>query len=379
MNKILYIILSLLCACASGGKTEEFSQILYEPEYASGFKILGAPGRESVLIRSSSPWQGADGKDVRELLILRGDETAPADFKGQVLDDAARRVICMSSGHIAMLSTLGNIDNIVGGSSLEYVTSPEIRSRGRELAEIGHEGAIDYEALVAANPDLVVLYGVNSSNPMEAKLADLGIPYIYIGDYLEQSPLGKAEWMVAIGECLGKRNDAIEHFKPVKEKYLAMKGRVDSVRIQNHPKVMLNGPYGDQWMMPSDDNYMVRLIKDAGGIYAYSGNKGNTSEPISRELALDLVTTSDRWLNVGNEFETLSALRGKLPLIDGADVVKNGEIYNNTLRSTPSGGNDFYESGIVNPDLILRDLIKIMYPDLVSEPFVYYHRLTETK
>lgn len=366
-----------LTSCRGGERTEAFSESLYRPEEASGFEILGSPGSASVLIRSAAPWQGADSTDYRELLILRGGEDIPSDFKGQVLKGNAERVICMSSGHIAMLSLLGNIDNIVGGSSLDFVSSPEIQSRRGELAEVGFEGAIDYEALVAARPDLVILYGVNSANPMEARLADLGIPYIYIGDYLEQSPLGKAEWMVALGECLGKREEAVARFQPIKKNYLAMKQRVNEAKDRRRPKVMLNGPYGDQWMMPSADNYIVRLISDAGGEYIYPENMTGASQPISRELALRLASASDRWLNVGNGYDSFESLRSGLPLMASTEVVKKGEVYNNTKRSTIAGGNDFYESGIVNPDLILRDMIKIMYPDLVSEPFFYYRRLTQ--
>ena len=101
------------------------------------------------------------------------------------------------------------------------------------------------------------------------------------------------------------------------------------------------------------------------------------SQPISRELALRLASASDRWLNVGNGYDSFESLRSGLPLMASTEVVKKGEVYNNTKRSTIAGGNDFYESGIVNPDLILRDMIKIMYPDLVSEPFFYYRRLTQ--
>ncbi|MDE6273125.1 MAG: ABC transporter substrate-binding protein [Muribaculaceae bacterium] len=367
--------LCMLIACGAGGSAEEFNKIVYRPSDAGGFEILGAPGRESVIIRSHSPWQGASSSETRDLLIVRGGEAVPSDFRGQVLSEKAERIICMSSGHIAMISLLGDGEKIVGGSSLDFVTSPEIQSRRGDLMEVGHEGSIDYEALVAARPDLVILYGVNSANPMEAKLRELKIPYIYIGDYLEESPLGKAEWLVAIGECLDKRREAIEQYRPIKENYISMKARVDSLGSVKRPKVMLNGPYGDQWMMPPKGSYMVRLIEDAGGEYLYKGGKGNTSQAISNEEALSLMSEADRWLNVGSAFKSLEDIRRGVPLMASSEVVGHGEVYNNTYRSTRAGGNDFYESGIVNPDLILRDLIKIMHPDVVSEPFFYYEQL----
>lgn len=374
-NLLCILPLCVLIACGAAGSMEEFDKVVYNPCEAGGFQILCAPDRESVIIRSLSPWQGASSTESRDLLILRGGEGVPAGFKGQILAEKADRIICMSSGHIAMISLLGDGDKIVGGSSLDYVTSPEIQSRRGELMEIGHEGNIDYEALVAARPDLVILYGVNSANPMESKLQELKIPYIYIGDYLEESPLGKAEWIVAIGECLGKRREAIDQFMPIKDNYLAMKARVDSLGQVKRPKVMLNGPYGDQWMMPPAGSYMVRLIEDAGGDYLFEGGKGNTSVAISKEEALGLTSQAERWLNIGNAFKSLADVRRDIPLMGSTDVVMRQQVYNNTYRSTPAGGNDFYESGIVNPDLILRDMIKIMHPEAVSEPFCYYERL----
>lgn len=373
------IIMLFLGSCASGGLTEEFTQSIYAPSEANGFEILGAPDRESVLIRSKSPWQGASNETNRDLLIIRGGEAVPDNYEGCILSDHAERIICMSSGHIAMISLLGESESIVGASGINYVTSPEIQSRRGEIAEVGHEGSINYEAIVAARPDLVVLYGVNSVNPMEAKLKELKIPYIYIGDYLEESPLGKAEWLVALGECLGQRKEAIEHYRPIKENYNNIKAKVDSLGIVNRPKVMLNAPYGDQWMMPSEDNYMVRLIKDAGGEYLLSSLHGNSSKSISMEEALAMMGRADKWLNIGNAFTSIEKVKKELPLFSNSKVVREGQIFNNTLRSTAAGGNDFFESGIVNPDLILRDLIKIMHPELVEEPFFYYTKLPATE
>lgn len=364
------------CTGNRTGEVDSFSEKIYEPKEAKGFEILGEPGKKSVLIRSKAPWQGAEESEVRELLILRGGESAPEEFKGQILKEEAKRVICMSSGHIAMLSKMEELDRIVGGSTLDYVADPKIQQKRNSLAEIGFEGNIDYEALVGADPDLVILYGVNSSNPMEAKLRELGIPFIYIGDYLEQSPLGKAEWMVAIGECIGRREKSIKLFNPIAQRYNNLKRRLETLPADSeHPKVMLNTPYGDQWLMPPTGSYMVRLIKDAGGEYLYSELKGNSSAPISKETALQLTGEADLWLNVGNDINNMSDLRKALPLFTEEKVVKNGEIYTNLRRQLPSGGNDFYESGIVNPDIILRDLIKIFYPQLVDEDLYYYRKL----
>ncbi|MDE6811787.1 MAG: ABC transporter substrate-binding protein [Muribaculaceae bacterium] len=374
---IVLQVLAIGCR-RSAGHTSDFNKVIYAPEHADGFEILGADGRESVLIRSKRPWQGAPEGTSRDFMILRGGENAPKDFDGEIIEKDAERIVCMSSGHIAMLSCLGESNCIVGGSNLNYVTSPDIQSRRSELKEVGHEGAMDYEALIASRPDLVLLYGVNSANPMESKLKELGIPFIYIGDYLEEDPLGKAEWIVAIGECLGRRKDAEENFLPIKHNYNKMKSLADSVSAHSkHPKIMMNIPYGDSWFLPPAGSYMVNLLKDAGGDYLYEKNTSTSSQSISKEEARLLLSKADLWINLGPGISTLTELKQAIPLMSDLNIMSPGKVFNNTLRSNKAGGNDFYESGVVNPDLILRDLIKIMHPEAIAENFTYYLPVTE--
>ena len=126
-STVIALTILFLASCArTSGSVDDFSQSLYTPEEASGFEILGAEGRESILIRSRAPWQGATG-ETRELLVLRDGESAPAGYDGPIVSDTISRIVCLSSGHMAMLSLLGECDAIVGGSGLDYITSPSPR------------------------------------------------------------------------------------------------------------------------------------------------------------------------------------------------------------------------------------------------------------
>ena len=144
---------------------------------------------------------------MRRLFYRAWRRKGPADFDGQVISGNARRIVTMSSTQIAMRSMPSELlAGSAEASGIDYsIYNPCIQSRRDSIADVGFEGAVDYERLTGANPDLVMLYGVNGPNPMEGKLRELGIPYIYIGDYLEESPLGKAEWVVALAEITGQR------------------------------------------------------------------------------------------------------------------------------------------------------------------------------
>lgn len=373
-NTVYILALILLAGCSRAGESiDDFSQEIYLPQYASGFKILGQPGSESTLIEVYNPWQGADSVVTRLLIERDGADVSP-DFDGQVIKGDAKRIVTLSSTHIAMLDAVGAVSSVVGVSGLDYIMNPDIQVRRNEVSDIGYEGNINTELLVALNPDIVLLYGVNGASSIEGKLKELGIPYMYVGDYVENSPLGKAEWMVALSEMIGQRAEGEKAFAGIPERYNNLKNKVaDSVL--DAPSVMFNTPYGDSWFMPSTESYMVRLVKDAGGDYIYKKNMGNASLPIDLEEAYQLTSDADMWLNVGT-VNSLDELKLVCPKFTDTRCFRNGDVYNNNFRTNSSGGNDFFESAIVHPDVVLSDLIKIFHPGLLSDTtLTYYHIL----
>ena len=376
-TKYLPLLALLFAAVIVAGCTKSgghnYDKEIYKPKYASGFFITGADGSDSRLITVSNPWQGADSVYMSLLVLAEGDE-APAGFDGQVLKGPAQRVVCTSSSHVAMLDAIGAADRIVGVSGIDFISNKNVQSRKGEIADIGYDGAYDYESLVGADPDLVLLYGVTGASGLEGKLRELGIPYMYVGEYVEEDPLGKAEWVVPLAVATGLADKGKAVFEAIPPRYEAVKKRVADVAAR--PVVMLNTPYRDQWFMPSASSYMVRLVNDAEATYAYNKNTGNTSVPIDMEEAYALTDGADFWINTGT-YSTLPALRAAFPKLADTGPFVNRRVFNNNRLSTANGGNDFYESSVVHPDLVLRDLVKIFHPDLVPEDFVYYQRLAD--
>lgn len=377
-SQFIFVFLCFLagaCSRNKGGNVEDFKREIYTPRYSSGFDIKGADGKESVIISVKNPWQGASDVNNR-LFVARNGEEAPKDFQGQVLKGNAHRIVTLSSTHIAMLDAVGESGSVVGVSGLEYISNADIQKRKSEIADVGYDGNINYELLLSLNPDLVLLYGISGANSMEGKLRELVIPYIYVGDYLEENPLGKAEWLVALAEIAGKRAEGEKVFSGIPDRYNALKKKVSDyiAKYNSKPTVMVNAPYGDSWSMPPTGSYAVQLISDAGGDIIYKSNSGNSSKPIDIEEAYKLTSESDYWLNTGMA-RSLEELKTMCPKFSDTHCFTSGHVYNNNLRTNSVGGNDYFESGVVNPDVILRDLIKIFYPDLIKEDFVYYQQL----
>ena len=369
-----FILFSLLflASCISNKKTslEAFNQDIYTPEYAAGFKILGATNVQSTLIQVFNPWQGA--KDVKmSYFISRNGEQAPAGFTGPTIPAGAKRIVCMASSYIAMFDALGQVDKIVGVSGIDYVSNPYILAHKDSIKDMGPE--MNYELLLGLKPDIVLLYGIgDAQTAITDKLKELSIPYIYMGEYLEESPLGKAEWMVVLSELTDSREKGIEIFSEIPKRYLSLKALTESVG--QCPTVMFNTPWNDSWVMPSTKSYMAQLVADAGAEYIYKENSSNSSTSIGLETAYGLIQKADYWINVGSA-TSLDELKTVNPKFADAKAVRERTVYNNNLRLTPTGGNDYWESAVIRPDVVLRDLIHIFHPELVPDSLYYYRHL----
>ena len=369
-----FILFSLLflTSCISNKKTslEAFNQDIYTPEYAAGFKILGATNVQSTLIQVFNPWQGAKEVEM-SYFISRNGEQAPTGFTGPTIPAGAKRIVCMSSSYIAMLDALGQVNRIVAVSGIDYVSNPYILAHKDSIKDMGPE--MNYELLLGLKPDIVLLYGIgDAQTAITDKLKELSIPYIYMGEYLEESPLGKAEWMVVLSELTDSREKGIEIFSEIPKRYLSLKALTESVG--QCPTVMFNMPWNDSWVMPSTKSYMAQLVADAGAEYIYKENSSNSSTPIGLETAYGLIQKADYWINVGSA-TSLDELKTVNPKFADAKAVRERTVYNNNLRLTPTGGNDYWESAVVHPDMVLRDLFHIFHPELVPDSLYYYRHL----
>lgn len=338
------------------------TEAIYTPRYAQGFAIERDTASGEVLLCVKNPWQGAEN-----IRFYNAIDTL----------NAARRIVAMSSSHVAMIDAIGCADRIVGISGCRFISTPsavKAIDEGR-IAEVGYDAAFDFEKIRSLRADLVLLFGVaGESKILTNKLDELAIPYIYIGDYLENDPLGKAEWVVAIAYLCGASTEGKTFFEGVEKRYNALRNRKHCSAYR--PRVMLNLPYRDTWFMPPHNSYMVRLIEDAGGTYILTenGNPSTQSTPISLEEALLLASKADFWINLG-QVASKEELCATAPRFAGVDAVKFGRIYNNTKRTTESGGSDFWESGAVRPDLILADLVKILHYEAPTDSLYYYKKM----
>lgn len=376
MRRLLIILLCIICwGCGGGAKFDKglFSEELYTPRHATGFSLLSTAEGDASLIVVGKPWQGAT--EERMLLIDREGRFADVSHPSlQHIEGEVKRVVCLSSSYIAMLEAIGREQSVVGVSGKEFIYNDKILAN-KEIGDVGYDGVFNIELLLSLNPDLVMLYGISARSSLEEQLQQFDIPYIYIGEYLESSPLGKAEWIVVVAEIMGIREQGVEHFEGIEQRYNTLQEQVEQhiTEYLERKKVLLNTPYRDVWYLPSPESYMVQLITDAGGSAYTEGKAGDTTTPIGIEQAYTYAQEADLWLNV-NEYTSLAELTAANPLFASAGPVQKQRVYNNNRRRTPSSGSDFWESGVVRPDVILEDLIQIIHPELLPARELYYYK-----
>jgi iron complex transport system substrate-binding protein len=339
---------------------------IYKPKYAKGFTLYGTG--DTIVLKVTNPWQFADNIKFNYILTPNASPGVLNEIKTPVT-----KAICMSTTHVAFISALDKISSISGVSGLRHISDSAVAAMGKEnkVVDVGYDSNLSYELIFSLAPDLVFAYGVQGEfSAVEKRLNDLGIKVVYLGEYMENTPLGKAEWIVAVSAFFGDLPAAVKVFDRIESGY--NNTRELSENVATKPKVMFNVPYGDTWYLPGTDSYMVKFINDAGAEYIYPENSGRNSWPMSIEKAFDIARNADFWL-IGNDSKSLDELKNADPRMSEIPAFKHKRIYNSNLRSN-GYGDDFWESGIVNPDLILKDMIKIFHPQLVPDHDFFYYR-----
>jgi iron complex transport system substrate-binding protein len=374
---IFIFCVSCLVSCATGPKQKKSAEAnrgMKQLVEATGFTIqqFGTYQKLTVI----DPWQKSTDNQFDYFLLKKG-EKVPEELKGkQLLFTPLQKVICLSTTHIGFLDALGELSSVTGLSGCAYLTNPEVKKGVAEnrIREVGNERGLNYEMIVQLKPDVVFAYGIGAEISAQInKLHDLGIPVVLVGEYLEQSPLAKAAWIKFFGAFYRKEALADSVYDKIKTNYEAIRSRV--AKVQDKPSVLTGLPFKDTWWMAGGRSNLAVLIEDAGGKFLWRENPSKEAFPVSLEEVFLRAAKADFWINCST-VNSMDELKSFDQRFSGLPAVKKSQVFNNNLRSTTGGGNDYWESGVIHPDLILSDLVKIFHPELsVDKEFYYYKKV----
>ena len=343
--------------------------------YAQGFTICDFANYRKITV--SDPWQQSSKVSFEYYLVGREKEI-PLELEGQqIIRTPVSAIVCLSTSHIGFLSAINELPSLKALSGAGFVSDPEVQKAVSEkkVLDVGYDQGINYEKILGLKPDLIMAYGVSGDvTGFINKLHDLGLNVVLNGEYLEATPLAKAEWIKFVAAFYNKDKEAAAYFTKVEENYNKIKNRAAGVATR--PVVMTGLPFKDAWWMAGGESNLASLISDAGGRFLWSDNNSREAFVVSLEEVVVRSSKADIWINCGtvNNMDELIATDSRFA---GFPQVQKKSIFNNNLRMSPGGGNDYWERGVVRPDLILSDLVNIFHPVVDSSKVYNFYKKIE--
>jgi iron complex transport system substrate-binding protein len=372
---ILIIVLLTISSCRNSDKKsiEKLKNSGDEIVRSERFSLEKKKGWTKVTI--TNPWQGATNVSQIYYLVKRGSQLPDGLDSAHVIFVPLKKIICMSTTHIAMISSLGEEKSIIGMSGTSFIYSPDLIKNVEKglIVDVGYEANLNKELILKISPDLIMIYGIGSESAgFVGKLKELGTKVLINADYLETDPLSRAEWIKLFGAlyCKEKLADSIYRYEV--DEYTNLKSFVNQ-KIRNRPKVLLGLPFKDTWYISPGNSYISKLINDAGGDYLWMDTESSVSMPLGIESVYLRGMKADYWLNIGS-VSSRNEISNVDSRLDDLQCFKNDNLFNNNKRVTISGGNDFWESGSLYPHLILQDVATILHPELFSDHELTYYR-----
>ncbi|MCB0434752.1 MAG: ABC transporter substrate-binding protein [Flavobacteriaceae bacterium] len=367
--KYLYIVLiAIVFACKSEPKKQLEQSSNGEKlnlKYATGFSVENF-GEYSVL-EIKNPWPKAE-KTYKYALIPKENLAAITlnkdEFEG-ILTIPVEKIVVTSTTHIPALELLGVEQTLVGFPGTDYVSSEKTRTlidQGK-IRELGKNEGINTEVLLELKPDVVVGFGIDGNNRTFETIQKSGIPVIYNGDWVEESPLAKAEWTKFFGVLFNKEKEADSVFNHIEKEYLEAKKL--AANVKHRPTVLSGALEKDVWYLPSGTSPEAQLLKDANAEYLWQASSASGSLALSFESVFEKAQHAELWISP-SFYPSLEALEKANEHYTQFDAFKTKHVYSFVNSQGSKGGITYFELGTTRPDLVLKDLIKICHPELLQ-------------
>ena len=366
-RSILSIVLAAVLTSCSGG--HHFNSEGGIMEYASHIVLTDTDDGFHSLI--ANPW-----KKNTLLHTYTFTVSGPTEYKFKdavnTVHVPLQRVVVMTNSLAHLMVELGVEDCIAGVCEPEYISDTLIQARIASglIATCGNSMYPTIEKIMELRPDAIMV------SPFEetgyGQLEKLGIPLIECADYMETSPLARAEWMRFYGRLFGAGERADSLFSDVSSNYLLLSEKAS--KIPSKPKVMLDTPVGSAWYMAGGASTIGRMIADAGGEYLFSDNSNSGSVPLSFETVYERASEADIWL-LKNSSESTS-LTYKLLLSDRSQYASFKPFRERNIWVCDVNKVPYFELTSFHPELLLGDFISIFHPEIKSG-WYFYHPLDE--
>ncbi len=368
---ILSLIVFLFLSCSNKPSKTNKEPIVdsLKLNHAQGFSIKYCNEYKVVIVYS--PWvKGAEY--ARYYLVTNKNVSVPSD--GIKIQIPIQSLAATSVTHFEFISLLNQIGSVTAVCSPELIYNTEIRKRYADgkIANLGDAFSINVEKTLQIKPHVVMMSGYNQNDPYAQRVSQAGIPVIFNNEWMESSLLARAEWIKFVASFYNKEQLADSIFSKVENNYIKIRNLAKSITIK--PNIMAGSNFRGTWYMPAGKSFMGQLFVDAGGKYFFETDTTSGSLPLNVEMVLKNFSKTDIWLNCGfKSYDELIKADKKHLLFE---PVKSAKVYNFNKRMLSSTANDFWESAVARPDLLLSDVISILHPELLPNyELIYYQQL----
>ena len=337
-------------------------------QYAESFEI--ATFKDHKVITLKNPWPGST-HTFKYALVEKGISLTNAKDYDAVIEIPIKRIVVTSTTHIPSLEALAELDALIGFPGLDYISSENTRARISQgkVIELGKNEDLNTEILLELSPDAVVGFAVDGKNSTLSTLQNSGIPVLYNSDWTETSPLGKAEWIKFFGALFKKEKMADSLFANIEKSYLLAKKIASTAKEK--PTVISGAMFKDIWYMPQGESWGAQFIKDANGTYLWEDSQGTGSLSLNLESVLEKGHDAAVWIGPA-QFNTFEDLKNSSQVYTQFTAFKNKQVYSYNLKKGEKGGSVYFELAPNRPDIVLKDLIKILHPELLPEHSLFF-------
>jgi len=369
LNLLITIVLSLFFFSCNQPKkefkkNEKNEELKTSIKYAKGFDIQQYNGYKKLIIKSPYP----DAEQYQEFILVDDRNT---DFEGKnKIYVPVKKMVATSTTHIPMIEILGQANSLIGFPTTDFISSKITRDNVKKglIKDLGNEQDFNTEVLINLQPDVMIAFSMGKSTKLYQNIERNGIPVIFNGDWLEATPLGRAEWIKFFGALYNKDKEADSIFRSIESHYLEAKKT--ALEAQTRPKIMSGVLYKDKWNLPAGESFTAQLYKDANADYLWGSSKGQGSLVLSFETVFEKAGKATYWIGSGY-YTTLEELEAANAHYAQFDTFKTKEIYSFSKRRSENGGVEYFEFAPMQPHIVLKDLIKVIHPELLPgyEPY----------
>lgn len=369
-NALFLVILSFsFVECKNESKPNIIISAKNEVRCAKGFSIQNYNGYSVVTVKN--PWPKAT--KTYTYILKEKNGTVPDSLKqNTIISVPIKTIVVTSTTHIPSLELLDEVNTLIGFPHCDYISSEKVRARidTGNIKELGNNQDLNTEVLLDMQPNVIIGYGIDNKNPTLDNLQKSGLKVMLNGDWNEENALGKAEWIKFFGALYGKQKQATALFTKIEKDFLK------TIRIakmaKTTPSILAGDMFEDRWYLPRGSSWGSLLLKQANGNYLWQKTSGTGSLSLSFETVFEKAKSADVWITSG-QFSSLKEMTNSNPHYAEFEAFSNKNVYSFSGKKGKTGGFLYYELAPNRPDIVLKDLVKILHPELLIgyKPFFF--------